>query len=84
MQSEHYAARARLRELMGLHPDWTHRQLAQAVGYSVPWVRKWRQRHESFRQNHNPSILILQGPPGDALYRNPTIFVIIDWCNWGG
>lgn len=38
------ADRAALRALLRTHPDWTHSQLAQDIGRSVSWVKKWRQR----------------------------------------
>ena len=37
-------ARATLRDLMHEHPNWTHQQFAEELGFSVAWVRKWRQR----------------------------------------
>jgi transposase InsO family protein len=37
-------ARVKLRELQQEHPDWSHGEMAEAVGYSVSWVRKWRKR----------------------------------------
>src|SRR5439155_7479034 len=44
MEAVYYAARANLRRLMRLHPQWTHQQYAQAVGMSPGWVKKWKQR----------------------------------------
>jgi transposase len=44
MEIQHYMARAKLRELQQQYPEWTHRQMAEAIGYSIDWVRKWRQR----------------------------------------
>src|SRR5262245_44185838 len=44
MEGVYYAARANLRRLMALHPEWTQQQYATAVGMSVGWVKKWRQR----------------------------------------
>jgi len=29
---------------MELHPEWTQQQYATAVGMSVGWVKKWKQR----------------------------------------
>ena len=46
MEAVYYAARANLRRLMGLHPQWTQPQYAQAVGMSVGWVKKWKKRLE--------------------------------------
>lgn len=39
-----YAARTTLRTLMQSHPDWSTRDLAQAVCLSCSWVKKWRKR----------------------------------------
>jgi hypothetical protein len=44
MEAVYYAVRANLRRLMQLHPQWAHSQYAQAVGMSVGWVKKWKQR----------------------------------------
>jgi transposase InsO family protein len=44
MEAVYYAARANLRRLMRLHPQWTHQHYAQAVGMSRGWVKKWKQR----------------------------------------
>ncbi len=44
MEAVYYAARGNLRRLMGLHPQWTHQQYAQAVGMSRGWVKKWKKR----------------------------------------
>ena len=44
MEAEYYAARANLRRLMQLHPQWTQPQYAQAVGMSLGWVKKWKKR----------------------------------------
>ena len=46
MEVVYYAARANLRRLMALHPEWTQQQYATAVGMSVGWVKKWKQRLE--------------------------------------
>src|SRR5438105_11596429 len=44
MEVVYYTARATLRRLMQLHPEWTKQQYAAAVGMSVGWVKKWKQR----------------------------------------
>ena len=44
MEAVYYAARANLRRLMRLHPQWTHQQYAQAVDMSRGWVKKWKKR----------------------------------------
>ena len=35
MEEQHYAARAKLRELQAQRPRWTHRRMAEEIGYSV-------------------------------------------------
>ncbi len=44
MEAVYYAARANLRRLLGLYPQWTHSQYAQALGMSRGWVKKWKKR----------------------------------------
>jgi hypothetical protein len=44
MEVVYYAARANLRRLMRLYPQWTQSQYAQAVGMSLGWVKKWKKR----------------------------------------
>ena len=44
MEAVYYAARAHLRRLLGLYPQWTQRQYAEALGMSRGWVKKWKQR----------------------------------------
>src|SRR6266581_2130750 len=44
MEAVYYAARANLRRLMRLYPQWTQPQYAQAVGMSRGWVKKWKKR----------------------------------------
>ncbi len=39
-----YAARANLRRLMRLHPDWKQMQCTAAVGMLVGQVKKWLKR----------------------------------------
>ncbi len=46
MEVVYYAARANLRRLMHLHPQWTQPQYAVAVGMSLGWVKKWKKRLE--------------------------------------
>jgi len=59
MEEQHYAARVKLLALQREHPELTHQQMAEATGYSVAWVRKWRRR---FRVVSNPDH-ILKGWP---------------------
>ena len=42
MEEQWYADRCRLRELLRAHPDWSTRQLAEHLGRSLGWVKKWR------------------------------------------
>ncbi|HEX2184317.1 MAG TPA: integrase core domain-containing protein [Chloroflexota bacterium] len=52
MEEEYYADRARLRELLCAHPDWSTAALARHLGRSETWVKKWRAR-------------LRAAPPGD-------------------
>jgi hypothetical protein len=47
MEEQYYADRTSLRKLMNEHPTWTKRQLAEAVGRSESWVKKWIKRIQS-------------------------------------
>ena len=44
MSPSYYAARANLYALWQHHPDWSHSQLATALGCSQSWVDKWLKR----------------------------------------
>jgi transposase InsO family protein len=44
MTTSYYADRLNLYQLMQRHPDWTQRQLAQALGRSRGWAYKWQGR----------------------------------------
>ena len=44
METEWRVARARLRDLLAENKQASHRELAEQVGYSIGWVRKWRAR----------------------------------------
>jgi len=44
MEAVYYAARANLRRLLILHPNWRRGQLAQATGMSKSWIDKWKKR----------------------------------------
>lgn len=44
MEEQWIRDRARLRELLKEHPGWTKAQLAEELGYSVSWVKKWCKR----------------------------------------
>src|SRR6266699_2055112 len=59
MQQEHWIAdRAMLQRLMQLHPEWTQQELADWIGRSVGWVKKWRKRLREAPPGH------LQRTPG--------------------
>jgi transposase InsO family protein len=54
MQQEQWIAdRAILQRLLQLHPEWTQQELANWIGRSVGWVKKWKKR-------------LREAPPGDA------------------
>ena len=44
METEWRVARARLRDLLREKTQASHRELAEQLGYSIAWVRKWRKR----------------------------------------
>src|SRR5437879_6114466 len=44
MSPSYYAARANLYYLRQHHPDWSHAELAAALGCSTSWVEKWLKR----------------------------------------
>lgn len=46
MEEQWYAARAALRHLHQKHPAWSYKRLAEEIGYSYNWVRKWCQRFD--------------------------------------
>jgi hypothetical protein len=39
--------RMRLYELLNLHPDWSSRQYAIALGHDHKWIQKWKKRLEN-------------------------------------
>jgi hypothetical protein len=41
MEAQWIADRLRLRTLLVTRPDWTQQDLADAVGRSLSWVKKW-------------------------------------------
>ncbi len=54
MQQEHWIAdRAMLQRLLHLHPEWTQQELANWIGRSKGWVKKWVKR-------------LREAPPGDS------------------
>ncbi len=55
MQQEQWVAdRATLQRLLQRHPEWTQQELADWIGRSVGWVKKWVKR-------------LREAPPGDTL-----------------
>ena len=44
MEEQWIVDRSTLREVWLEHPDWSKRTLAEAVGRSKPWVKKWLKR----------------------------------------
>src|SRR5947209_8525861 len=44
MTLSYYADRMNLSRLLHLHPHWTQQQLADALGRSLAWVKKWLKR----------------------------------------
>ncbi len=38
--------RLKLFQFVRDHPDWSSSRLAEAVGHSLSWVKKWRQRFQ--------------------------------------
>lgn len=44
MTTSYYADRLNLYHLLHHHPDWSQKQLAQALGRSIGWVYKWQAR----------------------------------------
>ena len=47
MEAKWLADRTTLRTLLRTHPQWTVRDLAEAIGRSCGWVKKWRRRLRS-------------------------------------
>jgi hypothetical protein len=44
MTTSYYADRINLLYVLQQHPDWTQPKLAQALGRSLAWVKKWLRR----------------------------------------
>ena len=61
MTTSYYADRANLSCLERLHPGWTHQQLADALGRSRDWVKKWRKRLREELAAGQPLWQVLQG-----------------------
>ena len=58
MNAQWLVDRRRLGSLLGLHPDWTLQDLADAIGRSRSWVKKWLAR---LRQAAPDDQVVLQG-----------------------
>lgn len=52
-QEQWIADRAMLQRLLEQHPEWTQQELANRIGRSVGWVKKWKKR-------------LREAPPGDS------------------
>ena len=61
MTTSYYADRANLSRFHQLHPDWTQPQLAQALGRSVGWVKKWLSRFRQAQGEGQPLWQVLGG-----------------------
>jgi len=61
MTTSYYADRVNLSCLQRLHPDWTQPQLAQALGRSLGWVKKWLRRFREGRAKREPLAQVMQG-----------------------
>ena len=44
MEAELIADRSMLRQLIEKHPEWTNQDLADVIGRSETWVKKWKKR----------------------------------------
>jgi hypothetical protein len=61
MLISYYAARANLYVLHQQHPEWSHAELASALGSSKSWVEKWLKRFREELAQGRPLEQILQG-----------------------
>ena len=61
MTTSYDADRVNLTCLAALHPSWTHQQLADALGRSREWVKKWRKRVREEVAAGKPVEEVLQG-----------------------
>jgi len=61
MTTSYYADRINLLYLLQQHPDWTQPKLAQALGRSLAWVKKWRRRIGLARARGEPLAEVLAG-----------------------
>ena len=70
MLISYYAARANLYYLWQQHPDWSHRELATALGASQSWVEKWLKR---LREELAAGVPLDQVLPGHAPTRKTPV-----------
>src|SRR5437763_100620 len=54
MTTSDSADRVNLARLQQLHPQWTQQQLADALGRSRSWVKKWLRRFEQAQVSGEP------------------------------
>lgn len=47
MEEQWIVDRSRLRAVWLEHPEWSKRQLAEVIGHSKAWVKKWLKRIRS-------------------------------------
>jgi len=47
MEEEWIVSRSKLREVWVEHPEWSHQKMANEVGHSKSWVKKWIKRIRS-------------------------------------
>ena len=66
MEAEWRVARARLRDLVRANPSISHGRAAGQVGYSVAWVRKWRQRFATARVDDDSVVQSLSRRPNHS------------------
>ena len=74
MESEWAIDRMRLFQLRRDHPGWTLKQLANAVNYSLSWVKKWLRR---FREAAAPSVAMFQAQSRAPKTRSKQIIAIV-------
>ncbi len=78
MTTSYYADRVNLSCLQRLHPDWTQPQLAQALGRSVSWVKKWLRRLRQARAQGQPLWQVLPGQSPARKHPPPTTHPLVE------
>ncbi len=66
--------RMRLFELIRDHPDWSTSHLAEAIGHSLSWVKKWRKR---FRQAQQASLALFQSQSRAPKTRSKSLMPLV-------